>query len=226
MAINTIKATIQMRRGHEEDFEPDQMTAGEWAVSMDSKKVWMCFMPGLVYRMATYEAFEEDMNEIQLILATCQDIQKAVERFEQLAQEHKNQAEHYSVLSKSWALGGTGIRDGEDTNNSKYYSKESEGYSMLSWSFANGESGVRDGEETDNSKYYSEESKKSSEISKLYLDKVEQAGNDAVDKINDALDMDAPNFLMDLTTGHLMYEGSRFVFNVNSAGHLEWGLTV
>ena len=53
MAIQTINATIQMRRGMEEDFDPDQMAAGEWAVSTDSKKVWMCFRPGLVLRMAT-----------------------------------------------------------------------------------------------------------------------------------------------------------------------------
>ena len=73
MAINTIKATMQMRRGAEQHFDPDQMTAGEWAVSTDSKKVWMCFAPGIVRRMATYEAFEEDMRIIQQILATCED---------------------------------------------------------------------------------------------------------------------------------------------------------
>lgn len=125
MAINTIKATIQMRRGAEEHFDPDQMTAGEWAVSMDSKKVWMCFAPGTVRRMATYEAFEEDMQEIQQILATCQDIQEAVEAFEQLAGQHKDQAESYSKTSKSWAVGGTGARAGEDTDNSRYYSRQS-----------------------------------------------------------------------------------------------------
>ncbi|MDE7018852.1 MAG: pyocin knob domain-containing protein, partial [Lachnospiraceae bacterium] len=92
MAINTIKATIQMRRGAEQHFDPDQMTAGEWAVSMDSKKVWMCFAPGIVKRMATYEAFEQDMEEIRRILATCQDIQEAVEAFERLAEQHKNDA--------------------------------------------------------------------------------------------------------------------------------------
>lgn len=92
MAINTIKATMQMRRGAEQHFDPDQMTAGEWAVSTDSKKVWMCFAPGIVRRMATYEAFEQDMEEIRRILATCQDIQEAVEAFERLAEQHKNDA--------------------------------------------------------------------------------------------------------------------------------------
>lgn len=125
MAIQTIKATMQMRHGLEEDFDPDQMTTGEWSVSEDKKYVRMCFAPGLCIRMATYEAFEEDMKEIQRILATCQDIQEAVERFEQLAKQHKNQAETYSKESRSWAVGGTGTRPGEDTDNSKYYSQQS-----------------------------------------------------------------------------------------------------
>lgn len=92
MAITTIKATIQMRHGAEDDFDADQMTAGEWAVSTDAKYVRMCFSPGIVRRMATYEAFEEDMKIIQQILATCQDIQVAVEAFERLAEQHKNAA--------------------------------------------------------------------------------------------------------------------------------------
>lgn len=125
MAIQTIKATIQMRYGLEADLKPDQLVTGEWAVATDKKKIWMCFRPGLVLRMATYEAFEQDMREIQLILATCQDIQAAVERFEQLAEQHASQAETWSATSKSWAVGGTGTREGEDTDNSKYYSEQS-----------------------------------------------------------------------------------------------------
>lgn len=125
MAIQTIKATIQMRYGLEADLKPDQLVTGEWAVSTDTKKIWMCFRPGLVLRMATYEAFEQDMREIQLILATCQNIQAAVERFMQLAEQHASQAETWSATSKSWAVGGTGTREGEDTDNSKYYSEQS-----------------------------------------------------------------------------------------------------
>lgn len=124
-SVNTITATIQNRRGKENLFDPDQMTGGEWALSDDTKKIWMCFKPGLVLRMATYEAFEKDMEDVQKILEDCQDIQTAVEAFEAIAEAHKNQAEVYSKESKSWAVGGTGTRDGEDTNNSKYYSQQS-----------------------------------------------------------------------------------------------------
>lgn len=103
-------ATIQMRRGMEEDFEPDQMTAGEWAVSTDTKYVRMCFMPGLCLRMATYEAFEKDMEEIRRILVEARDIQLAIETWYKLAE--------------SYAHGGTGTREGEDTDNAKYYSDQ------------------------------------------------------------------------------------------------------
>lgn len=106
----TTLATIQMRRGREEDFDPHQMTAGEWAVSTDSKKVWMCFRPGLCLRMATYEAFEQDMEEIRTILVEAKDIQKAIEK--------------WNYLAESYAHGGTGEREGEETDNAKYYSEQ------------------------------------------------------------------------------------------------------
>lgn len=129
MSINTVNATIQMRRGIENDFDPDKMVAGEWAVSTDSKKVWMCFAPGLVRRMATYESFEQDMEEIREILATCQDIQVAVEAFEKLAEQHKDDASEsaqdakdYSLMSKSYAVGtGEEVREGDSTDNAQYY---------------------------------------------------------------------------------------------------------
>lgn len=133
MAINTIKATIQMRRGLELDFDADQMTAGEWAVSTDNQYVRMCFAPGIVVRMATYEAFEQDMKEVQLILTTCRDIQAAVDALANLAEQHKDaaaasalEADNYQKLSKSYAVGtGGDVREGDDIDNSKYYYEQS-----------------------------------------------------------------------------------------------------
>lgn len=94
---------IRMRRGLESDFDPEKMVPGEWAVSTDTRYVRMCFATGIVLRMATYEAFEADMQEIQNILATCKDIQKAVEKFEGLAEQHADTAQSYSIESKSWS---------------------------------------------------------------------------------------------------------------------------
>ena len=123
-SVNTILVTMQHRRGQDNMLDPDQLASGEFAVSTDKKYVYMCFLPGDVRRMATYEAFEEDMKIIQQILKGCQNIQTAVEAFEALAEAHKNQAEVYSKESQSWAVGGTGTRDGEDTDNAKSYSEK------------------------------------------------------------------------------------------------------
>ena len=51
---------IQNRRGYEADFDPAKMLPGEWAVSLDTKYVRMCFAPGECLRMATYEGFEQN----------------------------------------------------------------------------------------------------------------------------------------------------------------------
>lgn len=71
-----------MRRGYEADFDPDKMRPGEWAVSLDTKYVRMCFSPGVCVRMATYEAFEADMVKIQKILEECQTIEEAVKQIQ------------------------------------------------------------------------------------------------------------------------------------------------
>lgn len=77
----------------------------------------------------------------------------------------KAEAEYVEVMktSKSWAVGNTGIRDGESTDNAKYYCQQSSKnvddslYNVeLSKSYAIGDTGIRDGENIDNSKYYYE----------------------------------------------------------------------
>lgn len=195
MALNSGK--ILMRRGQEVNFDPSKMIPGEWAVSLDSKYVRMCFQPGVCVRMATYDAFEADMVQIRRILAECQTVEEAVQRiYEEIknvavdverietaaanalkseqnalnsansasqsantatqkaneasesanttsakaeqategariatekASEAENSAENVrnmSDVSQSYAVGGTGTREGEDTDNSKYYNQQ------------------------------------------------------------------------------------------------------
>lgn len=71
---------ILMRRGLEEDFDASKLMSGEWALSTDKGIVRICLEAGTVIRMATYEAFEEDMRQIEAILLECQTIEEAVER--------------------------------------------------------------------------------------------------------------------------------------------------
>ena len=195
MALNSGK--ILMRRGQEVNFDPNKMTPGEWAVSLDSKFVRMCFSPGVCIRMATYEAFEADMERIRGILAECQTVEEAVQRiYEDIkdvavdverieaaaasaleseenalnsansavqssntatqkaeeaaesaniastkaeqategastatqkaseAAENAENVRNMSEVSESYAVGGTGTREGEDTDNSKYYNQQ------------------------------------------------------------------------------------------------------
>lgn len=119
MAIT--KARMQVKRGNESDFDPSQMLPGEWAVSLDTKYVRMCFAPGICVRMATYDAFEADMEEIRDILLEAQTIQEAVARIQTEINDTAVVVEDYSILSKSYAVGGTGKRENEDSDNAKYY---------------------------------------------------------------------------------------------------------
>lgn len=119
-----------MRRGLEADFDPYQMHPGEWAVSTDKKYVRMCFSPGICVRMATYEAFEKDMEQIVVILEEAKTVQEAIEKiYEEFkdAQLDIEEAKNYAILSESYAVGGTGTRDGEDTDNAKYYAESVSG---------------------------------------------------------------------------------------------------
>lgn len=71
---------ILMRKGSEADFDASKLYAGEWAVSLDEGIVRIGLEAGKVIRMATYEAFEEDMKQIEAILLECQTIEEAVRR--------------------------------------------------------------------------------------------------------------------------------------------------
>lgn len=112
---------IQVRRGNEVDFDPSKMLPGEWAVSLDTRYVRMCFSPGIVLRMATYEAFEADMAEIQSIMAEARTIEEAVARIQTEINDTAIVVEDYAILAKSYAIGGTGTRENEDVDNAKYY---------------------------------------------------------------------------------------------------------
>ena len=47
---------IQMRRGNAVDFNPSKMRPGEWAVSQDNQKIYMCFSQGVVVEIGSATA--------------------------------------------------------------------------------------------------------------------------------------------------------------------------
>lgn len=112
---------IQVRRGNEADFDPSKMLPGEWAVSTDTKYVRMCFSPGIVLRMATYESFENDVKKIQQILEDAENIKNAIKVIQDEINAKEIVVENYSKQASSFAA------------QSKKYSEESEEYSIDSY---------------------------------------------------------------------------------------------
>lgn len=55
---------IQVRRGTAAKFDASRLLPGEWAVELDTKRTYMCYAPGDVRRMATYEEMEENVAQI------------------------------------------------------------------------------------------------------------------------------------------------------------------
>ena len=169
---------IQMRRGLRQDFDPTQMVAGEWAVSVDSSTsnriVWMCFGAGAVKRMGTYEDFQAmigeitddirddmlaieaevqtladavgddkdavasmktaieqtDLPAIQDYVTTCQTSAQNASLSASNASGSATQASASATEAESWAHGGTGTRQGEDTNNARYWAERAQSASF------------------------------------------------------------------------------------------------
>jgi hypothetical protein len=119
MALNSGK--ILMRRGQEVNFDPNKMTTGEWAVSLDSKYVRMCFSPGVCVRMATYDAFEADMVQIQRILEECQTIEEAVNRINDEISVKAQAVAEYTAQAKQY-------RDEAEQYRNEAFSSTPEGY--------------------------------------------------------------------------------------------------
>ena len=93
-------------------------------------------------------------------------------------------------------------------------------------SWSDGDTGTREGEATDCAKYYSERAQNSSDISKLYLTRVEQAADEAVNRVNEAVHGNVPAFLLDFETGHMMYSGGKYIFKYDEAGHMRWRIAL
>ena len=95
------------------------------------------------------------------------DVDPTDETYQNNAKYYAGEADRISrdnaELAKSWAIGGTGKRQGEDTNNAKYFSEESERLGQekakLAESWAVGGTGTRPGEDENNAEYWSEQAK-------------------------------------------------------------------
>lgn len=117
--------------------------------------------------------------------------------------EDTNNSQYYSQMSKSYAMGGTGIevRTDEDINNAEYYSRLAKSYTMGSF---DGNTNTRDDESTENAKSYMETTKSYMEITDDYMDKTEEYMN-TVDGYMDTTEeyMNATNDYMGTAKGYM-----------------------
>lgn len=223
---------IQMRKGLKADFDPTKMLPGEWAVAIDSDTsnqiVWMCFAAGVVKRMGTYEDFKAQIRDATKDIRDeyVNEFNSILERIDKLADTTQKNTD--TVVKIHDDIVNTYLPQIiENANLAGSSATIAVNNAALSKSYAVGGTGTRTGEDTDNSKYYSEQSQASSQTAQSYAEQAEAAGDEAVNKINEALSQNIPQFTIDFTTGHLKYEGGRFNFAVqNTTGHLLWEVAV
>lgn len=136
-----------------------------------------------------YESTEEQSNAIDTAISKINEIIDQEEEVTKTATESAESAKTSATESansalgasdsattaESWAVGGTNTRDGEDTDNAKYYAQSvktlaqtSEVSANRAQSWAVGGTGIREGEDTDNSKYYAEQAKNYSDNASAY----------------------------------------------------------
>ncbi len=116
------------------------------------------------------------------------------------------ESEDFSKMSESHNHGGTGVREGEDTDNSKYWSEQSKDFRDQTE-----QAGIDAVENIGDAKQDA-------------LDSIDQAEQDALDTINNALDEAEPEFFLDVETGDLYFQGGAFDFIMDIYGDLFWGV--
>lgn len=115
-------------------------------------------------------------------------------------------AENSAKMAESHNHGGTGVREGEDTDNSKYWSEQSKDFRDQTK-----QAGIDAVENIGDAKQDA-------------LDSIDQAEQDALDTINNALDEAEPEFFLDVETGDLYFQGGAFDFIMDIYGDLFWGV--
>lgn len=112
MAITTAK--ILVRRGNLGDYDKTKLEAGEPVVILDSKEFEICIAPGVTIRAAKAEYLEELTEDCETYAGN--------------ASNSATLSATEATLSESYAVGDTGSRVGEATDNSKYYKEQAQAY--------------------------------------------------------------------------------------------------
>lgn len=134
--------------------------------------------------------------------------EQAAKASEEAAAQSKGEAEYWNQMAESWAHGGTSLRPEETTDNSKYYSEQAHNSATSASSDA-------------------ASAKADAASAERYLEQTIEEGQNAVDKLNEALDMNLPQWNINFETGDLEYQGGRFDWQIaRDTGHLMWEVVV
>lgn len=166
---------IQMRRGMKVNFDPQKMFPGEWAVSIDPETenqiIWMCFRPGVVKRMGTYEDFREQIAEIADEIAeeyreTFNEIKVYMEGLRDETEGYKDTTKTYMDTTEGYK--DTSVQKAEEAyqsaTNSANSADLSEDYAGKAQSYAKGTGGVvRPNDDSDCAEFYYEQVKRISQ---------------------------------------------------------------
>lgn len=119
------------------------------------------------------------------------------------------EADNSAKAAESHNHGGTGVRDGEDTDNSKYWSEQSHKFRDEA------EKAGTDAVDNINS------------AERDAIKNIEDAEMDAMQTIDNALSLAKPEFMFNPDDGCLYGKGGRFVFLLDEDGmELKWGLAL
>lgn len=131
---------------------------GDAVVSADSGNVMAIDNSSILSTMAFYvNVYETAVDNSEL------ESTNEFDALNDLLQRAEADYSEVVSMAKSYAVGGTGLRSGENTDNAKYYyqqtrdyANDATSYGSLAQSYAVGGTGTRVGEDVDNAKYYSE----------------------------------------------------------------------
>lgn len=210
---------IQMRRGSASDWMPGKMVAGEWAVILDDKKVFITFAPGDVKQLMTVEdAIVQLEQAIQTATAEAQGYATSASTSASASETSAQNSEYYANAAAESATNAYTSEENAkfSEGNAKDYSNDAEAWAV----------GQRNGEDVsrsdvtfeNNSKFYSDIAKNLNADSQKVLADSKEILEAAQKKIQGA------NFTVDLNTGILMYnDDSDYTFYIDeSNGELIW----
>lgn len=166
---------------------------------------WQLLDNGKVSAIVKEGSIEEKHLQPNYLADVKVEVAKAEQSAEQSA-ESAGEAEDFAKLAESHNHGGTGVRDGEDTDNSKYWSEQSKKH--LDDTVQAGLDAVENIGDAESEA----------------LENISQAEKDTLDTINNALEDTTPTFYLDQNTKKLYYSGGSFIFALTSDGKLLYGV--